>query len=452
MVIALDQIVTPLASLASASAGIDVDRVPAKTLLHATRVIADTIGVILAGGRDIAVSRYAAGVRSVSSNGAQLLTGRGQWVSPESAAFVNGTAGGTLELDGGCRPYGHPAMHVLPAVLAMAQDLHRSGDELLGAFLSGYEACARLFSAYELQKPVHSHGHLGGIGAAVGTARLMKLGTPEAAEVAATTPLLPVWNGCYEGATARNSFMGVAASTAIRSCALSAAGFIGSSTSLDAAFNGLAARLVNPNALTDPVDDTRLSINENYSKPYGACALLQTAIGAGLALRPEWLRRAPTGDTEVHVQTVQSAMHLAIQPRCNDLSVRFSLQYAVAAALELGVAGLLPLTYSEVVAKLASRITVDVKPELEQYGSTTVPARVTIGRSAPATAEVIYPYGDFRNPMTPSQLKSKFITIVNCSSADRLYDRIVSLRDLDDCCDLLPESYWARGDGTDMLI
>jgi len=62
-----------------------------------------------------------------------------------------------------------------------------------------------------MRYPVHSHGHLGAVGAAVAVARLDGEDPLAVASIAAGTPLLTSWQPCYEGATVRNTFIGYAA-------------------------------------------------------------------------------------------------------------------------------------------------------------------------------------------------------------------------------------------------
>lgn len=434
-----------LAGLAAASE-IELKNLPVSTSARTVRVIADSIGVMIAGGRDEPIVKFVTAA-PVEFGNSQLFVGGGNTCSAESAAFANGTAGGTLEMDEGNRPYGHPGMHVLPAVLAVAQSIHASGSELMEAFLTGYEATTRLFRSYRLSHPMHAHGHLGGIGAAVGVARLLGTDPGAAAAVAATSPLLTVWSGCYEGATARNTFMGAAASNAIRSCRLSAAGMRGSVTALDDTFDGLVGRLVDPDALSEPVDPLSLSITKNYFKPYGACALVLTAIEAALALRPEWIAGGrPSGAGDIQLETSAGAMHLSRQPYENDLSSRFSLQYAVAAALLLGHAGLRPLYYHPAVAELAHSVTVTPLPEYDKYAGETTPARVSLREAK--SSECIYAPGDYRNPLSDEQLREKFTHLVAHPAAEDLYERILHLRDFSDSNDIAPSRYWARRDPT----
>src|SRR5579871_3536619 len=84
-------------------------------------VIADTIGAISGGARVPAMRRVAD--RLAAGDGAAVIGGEARSAAPEAAAFVNSMAGCWLEMDEGIRPTGHPAVHVVPAALAVAQSV-----------------------------------------------------------------------------------------------------------------------------------------------------------------------------------------------------------------------------------------------------------------------------------------------------------------------------------------
>ena len=137
------------------------------TLTAARTVVLDTLGAILAGSRlpenmrlaDLATERSA--VRTAT------LLGRARKADPMLAALANATAGVALEMDEGNRwGGGHPAIHVLPAALAVAEEVGASGPRFLEALVAGYEVTSRLGGATRVRPNVHSHGTWGTPGAA----------------------------------------------------------------------------------------------------------------------------------------------------------------------------------------------------------------------------------------------------------------------------------------------
>ena len=424
--------------LISSAQTLQLDDVPADDLVHTSRVVADTLGVVFGGGKRPEIEALVRGdarlFHAPSEGTAQLLVSGMPAADPTSAAFVNATAGTFLELDEGYRPTGHPSIHVLPAALAAAQSLHASGRELMTAFLSGYEVTARLFEAYRLTYPLHPHGHFGAVGAAVAVARLRGVDPLEPAAIASTLPLLPVWQPCTEGATARNAYTGTAAAVGLTANRLATAGFTGSREARDAAFGGLVGQLVRPEALSAPVDPENLRITRNYMKLHSACALSHSALDAVLALDPLPVAEEVEG---VEVETVSNNLKIAGQARPNDLSTRFSLPYAIAAAIVHGHTRPGAFVPEKRVAELAKRVEVRAAEDLEDAWPDAAPARVRIRtRNGAYTERVDNPRGHHSNPASPAQLRSKFELLVGGAEPGRLYERLLGIRDVEDVASL----------------
>jgi 2-methylcitrate dehydratase PrpD len=434
---------SPLAQLSAEAARLDLADVGAETRRHAVAVIADTIGVMLGGGCEPEVialveDRREEALFPVHAGPAQLVIPGQRGTDAVTAAFVNASAGTFLELDEGVRPSGHPGVHVIPAALAAAQSLGRSGRELLAAVLSGYEVAARLFTAYRLRFPVHPHGNLAAIGAAVAVARLRRADPVEPAKIAAALPLLSVWQPAFEGATVRNTFAGVGAAIGVLANRLAAAGFTGSDEALPAAFGEIAGEMVDGDLLSSPVRADALLIDHDYQKRHSACALSHSAIDAVLSLGPidhEAVR-------SVKIETVENNLRLDRQPRGNGLSNRFSLQYAVATAIVNGRGG--PEAFSvtdERAAELSKLVSVRAVPELTASWPTRSTARVTVELDdRTLEAEVENPVGHESRRLSREQLRDKFQALVAApdGSGSRVsYERLLELEKIDDVCGLL---------------
>jgi 2-methylcitrate dehydratase PrpD len=422
-----------LAPLASSAAALELERVPDAVLEHAGRVVADTVGVVLGGARRPEIRSYALGDGALfdplPSGKAQLLSPGFPGTEPASAAFVNATAGTFLELDEGYRPTGHPAMHVVPAALAAAQALHASGREFLAAVLGGYEVTARLFEAYRLSYPLHPHGHFGAVGAAVAVARLRGADPTEPATIAATLPLLPVWQPCFEGATARNAYTGTAAALGLKANRMAAAGFTGSRESQSVAFGILVGELVAPEVLRASINYGRLRISRNYMKLHSACALSHSALDAVLALGPYDAEEV----AGVEVETVSNNLKIARQAQPNELSARFSTPYAVAAAILHGHTRPDAFVPDERVAKLAERVEVRAAEDLEEAWPVSAPARVTVRlRQGSRNMQVDDPHGHHSDPASPGELRAKFEMLAGREDVGPLYERLLSVREVED--------------------
>lgn len=423
-----------LAKSVEAAASLELPQVPEAIVAHAGRVVADTIGVIVAGARSAEIQALADMLDTPGA--ATVLTPRRRRLAAPAAAFLNATAGTFIELDEGMRPTGHPAIHVVPAALSVAESTGARGSDLLQAVLAGYELTSRLFMAFRLTYPVHPHGHFGGIGAALAVSLLEGADPLQATRIAGTTPLLPVWEPCFEGATARNAYTGWSAEMGVRSSTLARAGFTGSPAALASSFGQIAGQMVDEAALHAPLDYERLGITRNYFKRHSACALSHAALDAILS-GPH----PPASQIEdVLVETVSNNLKLDRLPHANALSGRFSLQYAVATALVVGRTDVAAFHYRPEVADFASRVHVRLADDLEAQWPQAAGARVTIRAGGETlTRQVDNPHGHHSQPLTAEELRAKFIALVDSPQATAWWHRLTHLSEAAQCDDLVAE-------------
>ncbi len=84
---------------------------------------------------------------------------------------MNGIAARAVELCEGSRGL-QPSPHILPGVLAIAEQRGLGGRAMLGAFVLGYEVAGRLNRGYTPRAFSHPNGQLSLLGAAAAGARL----------------------------------------------------------------------------------------------------------------------------------------------------------------------------------------------------------------------------------------------------------------------------------------
>ncbi|MFQ6398061.1 MmgE/PrpD family protein [Nocardia sp. KC 131] len=435
-----------LARACATVSALDLDQVPPESIEKALRIIADCIAVSVAGYR---TEPMAALVEADTKSG--LVSGRAErnrshrstvWGGGQApahhAAFLNATAGSFLELDEGMRPTGHPGMQVVPAAIAVAQDVHASGADLLRAVILGYELCARLFRAIRLQPLAHPHGHAGALGAALAVSVLRGTDAEAATAIASTLPLASTWQACYDGATARNAYMGHAAAVGVRASDLAGAGFTGSFASFGVSLGELLGDGLDEAPLVDRVRYEALAIDAGYFKVHSACALTHTAIDAALDI-VESGPLAPDSITRVWVETVAAVRKVDIRAAPNDLSCRFSVSYAVATALCTGTSGPAAFVYRSDIAAVAQRVEVRVDPQLEQRWPASSPARVRVEVGDQVLESLVEnPIGHPPRALSREEHFAKFAGAI--SDPDRARDawaRIMDLRRLPDVDSLL---------------
>src|SRR5712691_11445554 len=111
---------------------------PAPVIAAARLVLLDTLGAMLAGSRLPENVKLARLVAERSGPRTAVLIGHAARAEPMLAALLNATAGVALEVDEGNRwGGGHPAIHVLPAALAIAEELAADGARFIEALVAG---------------------------------------------------------------------------------------------------------------------------------------------------------------------------------------------------------------------------------------------------------------------------------------------------------------------------
>jgi len=427
-----------LERLARDAVQIELSDIPATAVEHAKLVIADTLAVILAGARSDEFVR----LTTDSGDGLPLPPGRSQLATPglrqtdpATAALVNASAGTVVEMDeflSGGGAGGHAAIHVLPAALAVAQELGRSGSDLLAAVISGYEVAGRLFRSYVFDPLVQPHGHLGAVGAAVAVARLLGKDPAEPALVASAMPLLTLWEPSFEGATVHHTYAGMGSAVGILANKLAACGFTGSRRALDIAFGQVAGQRAIGAKLDAEVDPEHLLVIDDFVKLWPCCGRAYPAIAA--------LQSMPEIDLSsidsIDVQIDPLGMKLARQPENNALSTKFSIEYAVATYLtHAGFDDPNAFVPNSETFELSRRITVRGSDEFEANSAIgNRGARVTItDRNGAHTSVSSGSQGLASDPLPREALRQKFISLVapdHSQTAETLYERLLKLDSL----------------------
>ena len=158
--------------------------IPAEAREAARRALLDTVGVALAGSGEECV-RILRDVLTPADpvNGGATLLGSGLRCTEFDAAQLNATAAHALDFDDTHAAIrGHPSATIVPAALAAAELVGAGGAELITAYVLGLEVAARVgdsFGPSHALQGFHSTATLGVLGAAVASARLLRLDPPQ---------------------------------------------------------------------------------------------------------------------------------------------------------------------------------------------------------------------------------------------------------------------------------
>ena len=238
-------------------------------------VMLDSLGAIIAGRAE---PELAVASKRLAKTGKSRKAG-----SPLLRAFADGTAGTMLEIDEGNQyARGHPGIHVVPAIMAAAQNRRIDGRSAITALALGYEIGARIGIASKLRVTMHPHGTWGTVGAAVGIAKLNRASVGDYASVinvASSLGLTTSRRTMLEGATVRNTYAGFSNMMGMMAWDLVKAGFTGEADGVGSVYGGIAADDWKPEEMIRDLGQ-RWEIARNYFKRHAACRYNHGALDA----------------------------------------------------------------------------------------------------------------------------------------------------------------------------
>lgn len=423
------------------------------TVAAAKAVTLDTLGAILAGSRLAENARLADLAAERSGARTATLVGRARKAEPMFAALANATAGVALEMDEGNRwGGGHPAIHVLPAALAVAEEIGAGGRRFIESLVAGYEVTSRIGGATRVSPNVHSHGTWGTLGAAVAVARLLGHDAEAIREVinlAGSMSPANSWTPCFEGATIRNVYPGRSGLQGILAVHLYACGFTGVRDAPSDVYGTILADEFDPVAAVEGIPDDGcvdvFRIERNYFKFHACCLYNHPALDVVGALLRDTTVSAEQVE-RVDVTSVPFVTRMADPDPPAMLAAKFSVPYAVAAAITFGRTGV-PAFLDDAredprVRDLARRVEVTGDPGMSIRATDKPTARVSVtlrdGRIL--TGETITVRGDALNPRPREELVEKFLALATPAlgeaGARRVVETVERLDDLADVRDL----------------
>jgi 2-methylcitrate dehydratase PrpD len=311
----------------------------------------DCVGTMIAGAHDPA-PQLLRSVLNPKGGEATLLLGEGRAAVAE-AAWINSTAAHALDFDDVSQRGEHTSAVLVPAILAEAEALGASGEQMITAYAAGYETSAELVRRdpdYHHNKGWHPTGIFGAISTAAACASLHQLDAEQAARAIAIGASQSCGLTSNFGTMTKPFHAGRACHSGVIAARLAKAGFTASPDALEHPPGFLHA--VSPSGRVDvesPVEAGRdwklIRVGLNIKK-YPLCFATNRALD-GMSD----LRRAnkidPAQVARISVSTGRRGTTLLRfhSPQTN-LEARFSMEFAMAAMLIAGNAGLAELEES----------------------------------------------------------------------------------------------------------
>jgi len=399
------------------AAALDIDRLPTMLREQVGWILADTIAAIAGGSAEPELQSLA---RKLDDAGPATLIGLGRGTSMDVAALVNGTAGTFLEMDEGNRfSRGHPAIHVIPAALALAQRRGADTAAFLSAVVAGYEVGSRIGAAARLRGTMHPHGTWGTIGAAAACARVAgdaHTSMQSAISISASLTTATSKRTMLEGGLVRNTYAGMANRNGLLAYQLACSGFNGERDGVASLMRDIISDHFDAEAVVAGLGD-QWHLMQNYFKLHSCCRFNHGTLDAIDQLAARGALPDAEQISAIAVTSYAYAAELDDPAPHNTLGAKFSVPFAVATRIVHGSSGLRSFNQDAVqnpqVRTLAARVSIAEDPEMTRRLPLERPARVIIRLHAGTTdeAEVGANRGDDALPYSRDELRGKFLDL-----------------------------------------
>jgi 2-methylcitrate dehydratase PrpD len=405
------------------------------------RAFVDTVGALLAGRLTAPVAALRATVGVGEADGPARSLALGRSMPARSAALIDGTSAHALDYDDvDDALFGHPSAVLVPAILTVGDECGSSGEELLAAYRCGLETdrivAGMLGIEGHYRAGWHATSTVGTLGAAAAAARLLRLSAGAAQHCFGIAATMAGGSRQNFGTMTKPLHVGLAAEHGVLAAQLARQGLTADPEQLEGPMGFLALFCDGTQAVTATSGDEPAGLNV---KLHPCCYATHAAIDAALELAVSMRGMDQVAGVDVVVPPGALAPLIHHRPT-NGLQAKFSLEYAVAAALidrEVTLASFEDVRVGRGDVQALLR-TVGVETEAtpptgtsawEQPFAAVVTLRSADGSSA--TVRVDQPAGHATRPVSDEQLRAKFsdcLSSVGIESADGPYEILRTLR------------------------
>lgn len=393
------------------------DSLPAAVRHEGRRAFTNWLGCVFGGCHMGAVDTALPLFDEFSGPREAMVIGRGKRLDIFSAAFMNSMSNAARSFnDTHLRTVAHPTASVAAALLALAERQRVSGADFLHALILGVEVQCRVGNIL-VTPPARSHFALsmialvGGIGAAVAAAKLLKLDEQRTVYALGLAAAQAGGTRATHGSMGGRMLSGEAARAGLMSAMLAARGFTSSDEVLSGAKGYANAHAEGADAGVAVAGlGTRYEILDNAYKPYPCGIVVHPVIDVCLDLVREH-GFLPDAIERVDLFVPESAVQLTGRKDPTDSNkAGTSIYHWAAATLIHRAAGLAQGTTECVLnpetLKLRNRVTATADPKLapDAAGAAIhlMDGRVLKGR-------VDHARGSIDRPMTDDDLSDKFL-------------------------------------------
>lgn len=370
----MDETQPPSARLGRFVAELTAAAIPDRARRLAERCFLDTVGVTLAGA-GTGAGRRAIAFAEAGGEGTTTIPGVERRAPEGAALLATGTAGHGLDYDDvSWGMDGHPSVTLVAPALAVGEARDATGQQLLTAFVAGFETECYLASAISpghYERGWHATGTFGVFGAAAVACKLLgadAASTQQALAIAASGAAGLKRNF---GSMTKPLHVGGAVQTGVRAARLAIAGFSADPAAIGGE-RGFWALYAGPEGVDSPAplapDRWALLEEGVHVKSFPCCYFTHTSIANAIALA-ERHELSPADVEGIEVVASQGGLDaLAHDDPATGLEAKFSLPYTVATGLVEGAVTLASFEpaalESPAVQRVRDRVRYRVDPAL----------------------------------------------------------------------------------------
>ncbi len=379
----------------------------------------DTIACILAAAHEPATTNVFNALRSVG-NGLCSVIGRAETLSAENAALVNGTAAHALDFDDNFLPaVTHASAVLVPALLALGEEVGASGDQLLDAYIVGLEIQAWLghhMIPAHYTAGWHATSTIGAIGAAAACVRILALDNQSALCALSLATSMASGSKVQFGSMAKPLHAGLAARAGIMAARLASAGVKANENPFDGPWGFIS--LHHATAETAHPSAQQLAIIKDglAQKRWPCCASAHRTLDAIQQLMQE--HQLTAGDITKIETTVpdNNFQNLRFNRPKTINEARFSMTFCVAVMLQNGTLKLNDFSTETLqdprIISLMKRVTMhsagpqsDAGTSIWDFPATTV---IHTKNQQHYERSILHPVGTISEPISEQDLSKKY--------------------------------------------
>lgn len=330
---------------------ITYENLPIEVIERTKLLILDFIGVVIRSG-ELESSKTMTDIASeLSGPGESVVWGSPHRLQAQYAALANGTTAHGIEFDDvTCESSLHPAIVVMPAVFALAEEIGASPKSMIEAIVAGYEVMMRLGEASldfrGNYRYFHTSGTCGVFAAAMAAGKLLKLDRQALNMAMGIAGSMS--SGSMEflthGAWTKRLNPGWAAHSGILAAKMAQGGYVGPTTILDGDYGFLNSytRHRRPEKLVEGLG-LPYKLMETNIKVYACCRYAHAAVEGAVGLYQEGYRMKDID--KIRVSVLQAGWELVASPvevkynPVNVVQAQFNVPFGIAIALKKGRAG-----------------------------------------------------------------------------------------------------------------